>query len=111
MAAGMGSTETLRVALGELSYGIIIGGGLLGRAGEFLQSLGIGKRGVIITDIRVERLYVETLQAGLRRAGRAITSECCGWNRTRWPTRCGVAARSRRRWSARMNGRRGCGRF
>lgn len=61
--------QALRVDLGERSYEIIIGGGLLERAGEYLRPLGLGRRGVIITDICVERLYAARLLDALRREG------------------------------------------
>lgn len=59
----------VRVELGERSYDILIGGGLLARAGELLQPLGLGKRGVIITDANVRKAYGATLRRALKRAG------------------------------------------
>jgi len=57
--------DTLRVALGERSYDILIGAGLLARTGEFLSALQLGKRGVIITDTNVEKLYATKVRAAL----------------------------------------------
>lgn len=59
----------MRVELGERSYDIVIGDGLVARAGEFLQPLGFGKRGVIITDANVRKAYGATLKRALKRAG------------------------------------------
>lgn len=61
--------KRVRVELGERSYDIVIGDGLLARAGEFLQGLGLGKRGVIITDTNVRQAYGATLKRALKRAG------------------------------------------
>jgi 3-dehydroquinate synthase len=59
----------VRVELGERSYDIVIGDGLLSRAGEFLQGLSLGKRGVIITDSNVRPLFAKSLRGKLKRAG------------------------------------------
>jgi 3-dehydroquinate synthase len=61
--------QRVRVELGERSYDILIGGGLLSRAGELLQPLGLGKRGVIITDANVRKAYGTTLKRALKRGG------------------------------------------
>jgi 3-dehydroquinate synthase len=57
--------DTLRVALGERSYDILIGAGLLARMGELLASLKLGKRGVIITDTNVAKLYTTKVRKSL----------------------------------------------
>lgn len=62
-------TKSVRVELGERSYDILIGPGLLARAGELLQPLKLGRHGVIITDSNVGRTYAEPLQASLQAAG------------------------------------------
>ena len=59
----------VRVELGERSYDVLIGGGLLTRAAEFLQPLKLGKRGVIITDSNVGHLYAKALRDALKRGG------------------------------------------
>jgi 3-dehydroquinate synthase len=61
--------QRVRVELGERSYDILIGGGLLARAGELLQPLGLGKRGVIITDTNVRKAYGATLRRALKSGG------------------------------------------
>ena len=63
--------DRVRVELGERSYDILIGRGLLERAAEFLAPLNLGKNGIIITDSSVEPLYAEKLKAAL--AGYSIT--------------------------------------
>lgn len=67
----MASNETsrVRVELGQRSYDILIGPGLLARAGELLRPLKLGQHGVIITDSNVGPTYAEPLQAALRAAG------------------------------------------
>ena len=65
MVAHMSSLERLRVELGPRSYDIVIGGGLLARAGEFLAPLKLGKRGAIICDSHTETLYAQPLKAAL----------------------------------------------
>jgi 3-dehydroquinate synthase len=61
--------QRVRVELGDRSYDIFIGSGLLARAGEFLQPLGVGRRGVIITDMNVGPLYEPALRETLSRSG------------------------------------------
>jgi 3-dehydroquinate synthase len=67
----MASNETnrVRVELGERSYDILIGPGLLAHVGELLQPLKLGRQGVIITDSTVGRTYAAPLQASLKAAG------------------------------------------
>jgi len=63
----------VRVELGERSYDILIGKGLLSHAAEYLQPLKLGKRGVIITDTNVESRYGGVLSDALSKGG--ITAE------------------------------------
>jgi len=58
------SVRTLEVALGERSYPIHIGAGLLGRADLLAPHLGTGQR-FIVTDETVAPLYLDTLRATL----------------------------------------------
>lgn len=69
MATRMGSEQTLRVELGERSYDIVLGAGLLARAAEHLSALKLGQHGVIITDTNVEKLYASKIQQSLQAAG------------------------------------------
>ena len=65
---GAEAIQRVRVELGERSYEIFIGSGVLSRAADYLRPLKLGQRGVIITDTRVEHYYAgplrETLAAG-----------------------------------------------
>lgn len=61
--------QRVRVELGERSYDIVIGSGLLARVGEFLLPLDLGKRGVIITDSNVKPLYAAKLLKVLKKCG------------------------------------------
>lgn len=65
------STETLTVELGDRSYPIIIGEGLLQQAAALLQKAGISSESklLIITDEHVARFYLESLQKDLEAAG------------------------------------------
>lgn len=74
MPAGMpskpsGKIERVRVALGERSYDIVIGEGLLQQADVFLRPLGLGRRCLIISDTHVAPLYASSLMEVLRRGG------------------------------------------
>ena len=64
-----GVPERVRVELGERSYDILIGKGLLSQATEYLRPLKLGKRGVIITDTNVEPLYAGALCDALGKGG------------------------------------------
>jgi shikimate kinase / 3-dehydroquinate synthase len=61
--------ETLRVELGDRSYDIIIGSGLLAEAGESVAELAPGAACAIVTDKNVGALYLPTLEASLKSAG------------------------------------------
>src|ERR1035438_365277 len=64
-----GIPERVRVELGERSYDILIGKGVLSQAAEYLRPLKLGKRGVIITDANVEPLYAGALCDALGKGG------------------------------------------
>jgi 3-dehydroquinate synthase len=66
---GKGGPQRVRVDLGERSYDILIGKGLLSQAPEYLRPLKLGKRGVIITDAKVESLYANSLREALAKGG------------------------------------------
>lgn len=61
--------DCVRVELGERSYDIVIGSGLLSRAAEFFEPLKLGKRGVVITDSNVWSNHAPALQDALHKAG------------------------------------------
>ena len=64
--------ERVHIALGERSYDIVIGAGLLTRIGEFLAPVLRRPRVWAVVDETVAALHLDTLQAGLRRAGIAV---------------------------------------
>src|SRR5436190_18760756 len=59
----------VEVSLGERSYEIRIGAGLLSGIGNDCAALGLGKRCAIITDSNVGRRFAGPTKAGLVRAG------------------------------------------
>jgi len=61
----------LTVQLGERSYPIYIGEGLLDQAAFYFDKHGIGKQSplLIVTDEQVGQLYLDKLESGLRAAG------------------------------------------
>ena len=71
MAGGQGDAPeetTVRVELANRSYDIIIGAGLLARAGAYLAPILARPRVVIVSDEIVAPLYLAPLQASLDRA-------------------------------------------
>ncbi len=66
--------KTIRVELGERSYDIIIGDGLLAGAGQRLVKLHPDSRVIIITDSNVEKLHGAVLRGSLDEAG--IEHDC-----------------------------------
>ena len=67
-----GTPQRVRVELGERSYNILIGEGLLARAVEHLRPLKLSRHGVIITDTNVERLYAGALCDALSKGGFSV---------------------------------------
>ncbi len=66
--------ESVEVTLGERSYQILIGDGLLARAGEEIARIAPGARTAIVTDENVARLHLETLTESLEHAGLKTTT-------------------------------------
>jgi len=60
---------TVPVALGDRSYEILIGTGLLDRAGEHIAKATRARRAIIVSDAAVAPLYLERLRASLGKAG------------------------------------------
>jgi shikimate kinase/3-dehydroquinate synthase len=58
----------LSVALSSGAYDVVIGDGLLGRAGAYLAPVLAQKRAVVVTDETVAELHLATLRAGLAEA-------------------------------------------
>lgn len=64
----------LKLDLGERSYEIVIGPGLIERAGELMAGVLERPRVFIVTDSNVAPLYLKTLEASLSAAGIAFAS-------------------------------------
>ena len=62
-------TETIHVNLGERSYDIHVGEGLLARAGELIAPFAPTKRVFVVTDENVARYHAATLRAGIAAGG------------------------------------------
>ncbi len=58
-------TQVLNMTLGNRSYEIIVGAGLLARAGEWIRPQLQGTRAILITDETVGELYAATLMQAL----------------------------------------------
>ncbi|WP_379065952.1 3-dehydroquinate synthase [Mesorhizobium sp. UC22_110] len=70
----MSRTVTVEVGLGDRAYDILIGPGLLGRAGETVSSRLPGTRVAIVTDENVAASHLETLKSGLESGGVAVAA-------------------------------------
>ncbi|ANT48573.1 3-dehydroquinate synthase [Mesorhizobium amorphae] len=64
-----GETVTVEVGLGERAYDILIGSGLLLRAGAEISRRLPGTRAAVVTDDNVAAAHLETLKAGLEQDG------------------------------------------
>src|SRR5690348_2379453 len=67
--SAQGRVEKLRVDLGERSYDILIGPGLIGRAGAEILPLLRRRQVVIVTDETVARHHLAPLRASLAEHG------------------------------------------
>jgi 3-dehydroquinate synthase len=65
----MSELKSVRVPLGDRSYDILIGGGLLADAGKRLAERIKGRRAAIVSDEHVAPLYLEMVSAGLKAEG------------------------------------------
>jgi 3-dehydroquinate synthase len=63
------AVQTVHVPLGERAYDILIGPGLIARAGAEISSRLKGRKAAIVTDEHVAPLYLEALVASLNAAG------------------------------------------
>lgn len=61
--------ETVHVSLGDRSYDILIGSGLIARAGEEIASRLPGIRAAVVTDSNVEQVHLQPLLSALQLAG------------------------------------------
>jgi 3-dehydroquinate synthase len=74
MTAGLDAAERVRVALGDRAYDVVIGPGLLGRAGVAIRPLLRRPRVAMITDETVADLHLAALEAGLAAEGITASS-------------------------------------
>lgn len=63
------ATRTIRVALGDAGYDILIGEALLRRLGLLLRRFNMTDRALIVTNPGLRNLYGETVEQALRSAG------------------------------------------
>jgi shikimate kinase/3-dehydroquinate synthase len=66
--------ENVRVSLGARSYDILIGAGLLAKAGEKIAAVAPGAACAIVTDANVARLHLPALEDSLKAAGVRYTN-------------------------------------
>lgn len=67
--AGHIATETVHVSLGDRSYDILIGSGLIARAGQEIASRLPGIRAAVVTDENLAKLHLPSLLSALEAAG------------------------------------------
>ncbi len=65
--------KEISVNLGDRSYGVLIGGGLLSETGRLLKDRGFTGKIVIITNPPVQKLYGDVLAESLKAAGFEVT--------------------------------------
>jgi len=65
--------QTLTVNLGERSYPIYVGDGILSRAGDFLQRAGLRGKVAVITNPTVAQLYLDAVHDSLSATGFDVT--------------------------------------
>ncbi|HWA01022.1 MAG TPA: 3-dehydroquinate synthase [Caulobacterales bacterium] len=68
----MTQTETVRVDLGARSYDVLIGAGLLARAGELIAPFAPSGRAFVVADKTVAALHGDALSQSLEAAGLAV---------------------------------------
>ena len=65
----------IRVSLGNRSYDILVGEGLIARCGAILKGLNIGRDAVVVTNKTLSRLYGKTFQRSLVKSGISVKFE------------------------------------
>lgn len=65
----------VRVSLGDRSYDILIGDGLLSKSGAIIKRLNIGRNAVVITNDALRRAYGKTLKNSLNKSGISVKFE------------------------------------
>ncbi len=66
------SDTIVNVALGERSYDIVIGQGLIGRAGGLIAKLAPSRRAIVVSDSHVAPLHLTNLRRALEDAGFSV---------------------------------------
>lgn len=72
-SAGHVATETVHVSLGDRSYDILIGSGLIARAGQEIAARLPGIRAAVVTDENLAKLHMPSLLDALEAAGISAT--------------------------------------
>ena len=72
-STGHVATETVHVSLGDRSYDILIGSGLIARAGQEIASRLPGIRAAVVTDENLAKLHLPVLLSALEAAGITAT--------------------------------------
>ncbi|MBU0605964.1 MAG: 3-dehydroquinate synthase [Candidatus Omnitrophica bacterium] len=67
--------KKIKVRLGERSYDVLIGRGLIGDCGRIIKRLRIGTDAVVITNPRVAALYKKSIEKALKRNGFTVRFE------------------------------------
>ena len=65
----------IRVSLGDRSYDILIGEGLLSKSGAILKKLNIGRDAVLITNKTLGRAYGKIIKSSLNKSGISVKFE------------------------------------
>jgi len=65
--------QTLTVNLGDRSYPIYLGNGILSQTGELMKRAGCGKKVGVVTNPTVGKLYLKAVQDSLGHAGYKVT--------------------------------------
>jgi 3-dehydroquinate synthase len=66
-------TQDIRVHLGDRSYSIVVGAGVLPSVGQRLRALGAGSRAALVSDPSIMRLHGTAVLDSLRAAGFTVT--------------------------------------
>lgn len=69
-------THSVRISLKDRPYNILIGHGLILKAGDILKKLSIGKDAIVITNKKIARHYANKIKSSLNRSGISFRLEC-----------------------------------
>jgi 3-dehydroquinate synthase len=65
----------IRVSLGDRSYDILIGEGLLSKSGAIVKKLNMGRDAIVVTNKALKRAYGKTLKNSLNKSGIGVKFE------------------------------------